>query len=74
MPDETSVQVLRRSPYLNDVLMEAERLYPPLPITGRAVSRDVEFGGITLPAGTIIQLSVAATHRLPHVFAEPGTL
>jgi cytochrome P450 len=71
MPDETSVQLLRRSRYLNDVLMEAERLYPPLPITGRAVSRDVEFPGITLPAGTIIQLSAAATHMLPHVFAEP---
>jgi cytochrome P450 len=71
MPDETSVQVLRRSPYLNDVLMEAERLHPPLPITGRAASRDVEFGGITLPAGTFIQLSPAATHMLPHVFADP---
>lgn len=71
MPEKTSVQVLRRSPYLNDVLMEAERLYPPLPITGRAVSRDVEFGGIILPAGTIIQLSAAATHHLPHVFADP---
>lgn len=71
LPEETSVQALRRSPYLNAVLMEAERLYPPLPITGRAVSRDVEFGGIVLPAGTIIQLSPAATHMLPHLFAEP---
>ncbi|SHN40116.1 cytochrome P450 [Cryptosporangium aurantiacum] len=71
LPDETSVGILRRSPYLNDVLMETERLYPPLPIIGRAVSRDVEFAGFTIPAGTFIQLSPAATHRLPELFADP---
>jgi cytochrome P450 len=71
MPGDTSVKVLRRSAYINSVLMEAERLYPPVPVTGRAVNRDVAFNGFRLPKGTIVQLSAAATHMLPHVFVDP---
>lgn len=69
--DDASVQMLRSSDLLQRVLMECERLYPPLPIVGRAVMEDVEFGDFAIPSGVFIQLSPGATHRLPDVFADP---
>ncbi len=32
---------------------------------------DVDFGGYTLPKGTLVRLSLAAGHRLPTVFDRP---
>ena len=73
LPDHAAVQLLRGSDYISRVLMEAERLYPPLPITGRALQDDVEFAGFHLPKGLFVQLSAGASHRLPDVFNDPDT-
>jgi cytochrome P450 len=54
------------------LLNEAERLYPPIPIGARGIRDDVVFAGYTLPAGTKVFYSAAATHLLPEIWREPA--
>jgi sterol 14-demethylase len=53
-------------------LKEAERLHPPLVMLMRMVRRDFEVDGAVLPAGSLVLVSPAISHRLPGVFAHPG--
>jgi cytochrome P450 len=53
--------------FLNEVL----RLYPPEPVIGRVAACDTTLGGVPLPAGAVVHLSLAAVNREPGRFAEP---
>jgi sterol 14alpha-demethylase len=53
-------------------LKEAERLHPPLVMLMRTVRRDFEVDWAVLPAGSLVLVSPAISHRLPGVFAHPG--
>ncbi|MCC6537390.1 MAG: cytochrome P450 [Bryobacterales bacterium] len=53
------------------VMLEAERLYPPIGHFPRVTLEDVEFGGFTLAKGSFVALSAVGGHRLPEVFADP---
>jgi cytochrome P450 len=68
---ELTLEHVKRLVYLDLVLKEVERLYPPVSICQRGVVTDVEFDGVHLPAGTIVSYSPYATHRLPAVFRDP---
>jgi cytochrome P450 len=37
----------------------------------RGAAEDFEFAGTHVPAGTMVRLSLAGAHRLPHVFEDP---
>ncbi|HEV2405664.1 MAG TPA: cytochrome P450, partial [Ktedonobacterales bacterium] len=56
---------------LGYALSETGRLHPPAGNVPRGVVKDVEFNGYLLPAGTRVIYSIAASHRLPHIFARP---
>src|SRR5262245_10436024 len=43
--------------YVDAVMKEALRLYPPIWMTGREASQDITLGALTLPAGSIVILS-----------------
>jgi cytochrome P450 len=64
-------QLERELPYLEMVLDEILRLYPPAWIGPRRAVRDFEFGGYTVPRGAYVNYSSWASHRLPEVFPEP---
>ncbi|XP_061709749.1 cytochrome P450 4d8-like isoform X1 [Cydia pomonella] len=52
--------------YLEAVVKETLRLYPPVPIIVRTVTSDTELpSGVTVPAGTGICMHIWATHRNP---------
>ncbi len=65
-------EAIRKMRQLGYAVDETSRLRSPVINLPRGVSRDVEFGGYTIPAGTRAWLAVAAGHRLPAVFAQPG--
>jgi cytochrome P450 len=69
--DDLTLGHVKRLGYLDLVLKEVERLYPPVSICQRGVLEDVEFAGCRLPAGTTVSYSPYATHRLPAVFRDP---
>ncbi|HVD86564.1 MAG TPA: cytochrome P450 [Solirubrobacterales bacterium] len=67
----TSEQLEREMPYLEMVLDEVLRLYPPAWIGPRRAVREFEFGGHTVPRGAYVNYCSWASHRLPEVFPEP---
>ncbi|MGN6258663.1 MAG: cytochrome P450 [Solirubrobacterales bacterium] len=67
----TSQQLEKEMPYLEMVLDEVLRLYPPAWIGPRRAIREFEFGGCTVPRGAYVNYCSWASHRLPEVFPEP---
>ena len=57
--------------YLDLVLKESMRLYPPAWLIGRRALVDVELGGYELPRGSIVLLSPWVTHRDARFFDDP---
>jgi cytochrome P450 len=64
-------QLEREMPYLDMVLDEVLRLYPPAWIGPRRAVRDFEFGGYSVPRGAFVNYCSWASHRIPEVFPEP---
>ncbi len=64
-------QMERELPYLDMVVDEVLRLYPPAWIGPRRAVRDFEFGGFSVPRGAYVNYVSWASHRLPEVFPEP---
>jgi cytochrome P450 len=58
-------------PYLDMVLDETLRLYPPAWIGPRRSVREFEFAGKPVPADTYVAYCSWASHRLAEVFPEP---
>ena len=68
---EPTLDEINRMRYLDQVLLEAERFYPPVANGPRGVAEDFEFAGYHVPAGTFVLYSIAASHQLPEVFEHP---
>ncbi|OBF21824.1 cytochrome [Mycobacterium kubicae] len=54
--------------YLNGVVHETLRLYPPAVISARRVIRDLRFKGHRIRAGRLLIFSAYVTHRLPEIW------
>ncbi|WP_251342015.1 cytochrome P450 [Haloplanus halophilus] len=61
----------RELTYLDRVLQETMRLYPPVYVTFREPRVDVKLGGYRIPEGSAIMLPQWAVHRSPRWWAEP---
>lgn len=66
-----TVADLEHMPYLEMVLKESMRLYPPAWAVARRATNDYELEGYRLPAGSFVMLSPFVTHRLPIYWSEP---
>jgi cytochrome P450 len=64
-------QLENELPYLDMVIDEVLRLYPPAWIGPRRAVRDFEFGGYRVPRGAYVAYVSWASHRIPEVFPEP---
>ncbi len=64
-------QLEREMPYLDMVLDEVLRLYPPAWIGPRRAVREFEFGGCTVPRDAYVNYCSWASHRLPEFFPDP---
>jgi cytochrome P450 len=67
----TAQQLEKEMPYLEMVLDEVLRLYPPAWIGPRRAIREYEFGGYAVPRDAYVNYCSWASHRLPEVFPEP---
>ncbi|MBD2168749.1 cytochrome P450 [Calothrix membranacea FACHB-236] len=66
-----SLEQLGQMPYLEQVLLEVERLHPPVGGGFRGVIKDFEFNGFHVPAGWQLLYSIAVTHSLEKVYPQP---
>ncbi|MEV3924487.1 cytochrome P450 [Actinomadura coerulea] len=62
---------LRRLTYLDMVLRETMRLYPPGPYGAREATEDIELGEYTVPAGTTVFYPFWAVHTNPEYWPDP---
>jgi cytochrome P450 len=67
----TALQLEKEMPYLEMVLDEVLRLYPPAWIGPRRATAEFEFAGCTVPKGAYVNYCSWASHRLPEVFPQP---
>jgi len=57
--------------YMEKVLLETLRLFPPVFAFTRVLSEDIEIEGCTIPAGEVCMFPVANLHRDPSVWSNP---
>lgn len=62
---------LPRLPYLQAVMNESLRLYPPAYILARTAIEPCQIGGYDIPIGSTILLSQWVTHRDPRFYDDP---
>ena len=62
---------LHQLPYLQTVLMESQRLYPPAWAIGRKAIKAFDVLGYRLPAGTNVMISQWILHRNPRYYPDP---
>jgi cytochrome P450 len=62
---------LPRLPVTLAILEEALRLYPPAHTIARQADRDVEIGGVPIPKGAIVTVSVVAMQRRAAYWDDP---
>lgn len=62
---------LKQMPYLEQVLKEVERLYPPVGGGFRGVVKPFEFNGYHVPAGWMALYRINAAHQDPRCYTQP---
>jgi len=62
---------LAQLPYLDQVLKEVWRLYPPIHVANRLAVREVDFSGRRIPAGSRVLFSIFLTQRDPRYWPNP---
>jgi len=69
--DQPSLQDLERLPFLQAVIDETLRLYPPVYNAARVAVRDDELGGHRVLKGGIVLVGIYAVQRHPDLWEEP---
>jgi cytochrome P450 len=68
-----TLQDLAQMPYLEMVLKESMRLYPPVAALSRSPYADLQISGYTLPKDATMQISIYALHRSTRYWQNPDT-
>ncbi|KAI5751017.1 hypothetical protein M8J77_003427 [Diaphorina citri] len=70
---EPSYEDLQNMRYLEMIIKESLRLYPPVPIVARQIFTDHEiFEDVELPRGTLMVVNVYTIHRDPVYYPDPN--
>ncbi|XP_053692189.1 cytochrome P450 4C1-like [Sabethes cyaneus] len=64
-------QILQEFRYLETVVKESMRLYPPVPFIGRKLVDDLEMNGTTIKSGQDFLIPIYVIHRNPEVYPDP---
>ncbi|XP_050426995.1 cytochrome P450 4C1-like [Adelges cooleyi] len=62
---------LQKMEYLERVIKETMRHFPPLPLLGRNVEKETKIGGYLIPAGSILEIFPALLHFNAQIYPEP---
>lgn len=62
---------LNQLTYLDQVIDETLRMYPPIHLGSRMTATDLEYQGYTIPANTRVMYSIYLTHRMEQYWDHP---
>lgn len=68
---DITLEKLKELKYFDRVLKECQRLFPSVPVIGRATSEDISLGKHVVPADSDVDIFIYALHRDPSVFPDP---
>jgi cytochrome P450 len=57
--------------YLDQIIDETLRLYPPIHLGSRVAANNLEFQGYTIPSGTRVMYSIYLTHHMHEYWDQP---
>ncbi|XP_038069689.1 cytochrome P450 3A29-like [Patiria miniata] len=69
--DDVTYENITKMTYLDQVICETLRVYPPAILTAREASRDYQYQGYTIPEGMEIVISVWQIHHDPELWEDP---
>lgn len=69
--DELTIDDFAKFEYMDRVLKECMRIYPPVPFIGRTLAEDYQHDGFVQPKGSGINIHIYDVHRDPEVFPDP---
>jgi cytochrome P450 len=69
--DKPGMEHMAQLSFLDQVIKEVLRLYPPIHLGSRIAAVDLEFQGCRIPAGTRVLYSIYLTQRDPRYWDDP---
>ncbi|XP_002730610.1 cytochrome P450 3A24-like [Saccoglossus kowalevskii] len=69
--DDIGYETLKKMTYLDMVVTETLRMYPPAIRFDRECNEDVNISGVSIPKGMIVAVSIYAIHHDPEIYPEP---
>jgi len=69
--EDLSFDSVQKLPYLDAVVKESLRLYPPAPAGLREAKDDIIYDSYVIPKDSLVAFSIYATHRDERYFSEP---
>jgi cytochrome P450 len=72
IPGEVTFDSLKELPYIDGLIKEGLRIYPPAPLmTSRKAAKDSVIGNVQVPAGTFIDINIIAMANDPKIWGDP---
>lgn len=68
---DANYQDIQDMKYLDMVIKECLRLYPPVPLISRRMAKDTAIGGYTFPKGTEVTINIYSLNLDPTYFPNP---
>lgn len=68
--EEVRYKHLQELSYLDRILKEVMRLFPPAPIIARCVRADIPINNCTIPKNSIVMMSIFNIHRVRNTFLQ----
>lgn len=69
--DELTIDDFNKFDYMDRVIKESMRIYPPVTFISRKLTEDYQHDGFIQPEGTTVNIHIFDIHRDPEIFPDP---